>query len=171
MYPIASVTSPSGGTVAFNNIPQTFTHLQVRAFVRSAYGGSGGVNEDPFFRFNGNSYTFAGHSLQGNGSSAISTGYTGISYGDMSVGMANNYLSSNIFGAYIFDILDYTNTNKYKTIRMIGGYDANGSGDVRLSSSLLQSTDAITSISQFGGTATSGFVAGSTIQLYGITTA
>jgi len=43
--------------------------------------------------------------------------------------------------------LDYTNTNKNKVCRLLGGYDDNGnSGSVRLQSILWKNTSAITSI-------------------------
>ena len=67
----------------------------------------------------------------------------------------------------IIDILDYVNTNKYKTIRSISGHDANGSGIVQLGSELWQSTSAITSLA---GGANAGFLQYTTIQLYGIQT-
>ena len=66
------------------------------------------------------------------------------------------------------DILDYTNTNKNKTIRAIAGFDANGSGTAGLWSSVYLDTSAITSIAV--GTANSNFAAGSRLDLYGITT-
>jgi len=165
---IATVTSPSGGTISFTNIPQNYTHLQLRVYVRGTYTGSGGVNENPFFRFNGSTaYQFAGHSLFGNGT-GYSQSYTGINYGDLSIGFANAYLSSNVFGAYVIDILDYSNPNKNKTVRMFGGYDSNSIGAVGLSSTVMLTNDPIATISQFGGTSQTGFAAGSVIALYGI---
>ena len=166
---IATATSPSGGTVSFINIPQNYSHLQLRVFVRGTYTGSGSVNENPFFRLNGStSYQFAGHSLFASTSSAYSQGYTGINYGDLSIGMANAYLTANVFGCYIIDILDYTSTVKNKTIKMVGGYQQNGLGAVGLSSTIMLSNDPITTISQFGGTSQTGFAAGTSIALYGI---
>ena len=45
-----------------------------------------------------------------------------------------HYSSSSTYPlALVADILDYTNTNKYKTIRYIGGYDNNGSGEIQFS--------------------------------------
>jgi hypothetical protein len=53
---------------------------------------------------------------------------------------------TNMFGAGVIDILDYANTNKYKTSRLLGGEDLNGSGRVYLMSSNWQKTTAITQI-------------------------
>jgi hypothetical protein len=44
------------------------------------------------------------------------------------------------------DILDYANTSKNKTIRMLSGNDRNGSGDIILISGLWASTSAINQI-------------------------
>jgi hypothetical protein len=166
MFHIASISNPTGGSVAFNNIPQTFNHLQLRIFMRTTFNST---NENLFLRFNNATYSFAGHGLTGNGSSASSASYTGINYMDANV-MATNSYSSGVFASYIVDILDYSNTNKNKTVKFLGGFDANGSGFVSLNSGLLPSTSAITDISQIGGTATAGFVSGSRFDLYGITT-
>jgi hypothetical protein len=52
-----------------------------------------------------------------------------------------------MFGATVFDLLDYTNTNKYKTMRSLVGFDTNGgSASTGLSSGLWMSTSAVTSI-------------------------
>jgi hypothetical protein len=73
------------------------------------------------------------------------------SQGSMWIGgnTANNY-TSGIYAAHITDIMDYTNTGKYKTIKTLGGFDTNGTGTepghVTLTSGTYMSTDAITSI-------------------------
>lgn len=161
---IASVANPGGSVMSFTNIPQTFSHLQLRVFIRSTFNG----NENLFMRFNNNfSLQFAGHGLIGDGSSATSNSYTGANFAD-TIAVPNAAQSANIFGAYIIDILDYTNTNKNKTIRTIGGFDANGSGQVQLKSNLILTTGAITEITQLGGTATVGMATGTRADLYGI---
>jgi hypothetical protein len=69
-------------------------------------------------------------------------------------------------------LLDYQNTNKFKTIRNLQGFDANGDGSgaryyaIRFFSGLWQSTSAITSITI---TAPNGnWATGSSFALYGI---
>ena len=54
-----------------------------------------------------------------------------------------------MFSAHIIDILDYTNTNKYKTVRNLGGFDTNSAqyGYISLGSVSWRNTNAITSIS------------------------
>jgi hypothetical protein len=74
--------------------------------------------------------------------------------------------ASPIMGAGIIDILDYANTNKYKTARSLRGYDANGSGNMSLISGLWMNTAAISNITL---TARGGSVDQyTTFALYGI---
>ena len=56
------------------------------------------------------------------------------------------------FGAAIIDILDYASTSKNKTVRVLTGFDQNGSGNICLASGLWfrSSPAAITSISLAG---------------------
>jgi hypothetical protein len=74
--------------------------------------------------------------------------------------------ASNIFGAIIIDILDYTSTTKNKTIRMLGSYDSNGTGLAILKSGLwFKTPEAVTTIN-LG--ITTGWATGSRWDLYGI---
>ena len=160
MEPIASILVGSGGsnTIIFNDIPQTYKHLQLRALVRggsetgvnASYNGSGGTN----------------HALYGRG-----TTNTVGSFPDsiMTIGVtpdsANNAAA---FAAFVADILDYTNTNKFKTTRSLAGVEITGSGNSYLFflSGLWQSTNAISSISL---SLTSGIFSQNTrVSLYGI---
>ena len=134
---IATVTVGSGGAteINFTSIPSTFKHLQLRAFVDSS-AADGYMS----LRYNGDttSSNYRYHYLQGNGSSASA-----------GTGASAAYLPSTggtDGGAVIFDLLDYTDTNKYKTSRTINGWDSNGSGIIALQSGLWMSTAAITSI-------------------------
>ena len=162
---IASGTPAVGsGSFQFTNIPQTFTHLQMRVFFRGSDAGA--VSYSNVY-VNGDAYTsnYSMHNLLGDGSTAYSAGVA-------NAGGIGNLFSpgasstANVFAAGIVDVLDYTNTNKYKTLRILYGFDANGSGTVGLSSGMLKSTTAaITSIGMFNFTS----VAGCRFDLYGIT--
>ena len=123
----ARVGATSQVTILFDNIPQNYKHLQLRVFGRStgAYTYS-----SLYVRPNGDSglnYTF--HALTGDGSSATSSGR---GTGSDTVWSCQNITgatsTANNFGVVIVDILDYTDTNKRKTMRSYGGYDNNGSG-------------------------------------------
>jgi hypothetical protein len=166
---IATVTLGSSQTqIEFASIPTTYQHLHLRISGRStgAYTYS-----SVYLRLNndtGNNYTY--HALLGDGSSAQSYG-RGLA-GDNCV-VAQNISGAtsvtNNFGSVIVDILDYANTNKYKTTRSFGGYDNNGSGTpigtINLNSSLWNNTSAITNIKLF----TDGdFAANTKVALYGI---
>jgi hypothetical protein len=65
------------------------------------------------------------------------------------------------------DIVDYTNTNKYKTSRAFAGFDANGSGMLAVTSGLWMSTTAINSIT-FTSDASGNFAQYSSFALYGV---
>ena len=159
---IATTTVGGGGVteITFSSIPSTYAHLQIRAILRQANGESGQM------QFNGDTATnYATHSLSGDGATAtgaISTTRTTIPIERLG-GLAT---VANTFTGCIIDILDYKNTTKYKTVRMLSGHDENGSGYVNLESGLWQSTSAITSIRFFTG----GNVYGQYTQyaLYGI---
>jgi hypothetical protein len=144
---IATVTVGSGGAanVEFTSIPSTYTHLQVRALTRETYGSFPGFSYLQFNNDTGNNY--AVHLISGNGSTA-STGVV-TSAGIIYTGPVGG-TTANTFGGMIIDILDYANTNKYKTARYLTGADNNSSGEIRFGSGLWQSTNAITSIKLFG---------------------
>jgi hypothetical protein len=67
----------------------------------------------------------------------------------------------------VVDILDYANTNKYKTTRNLMGFDYNGSGTIRSISGLWMSTSAINSITLTTGTS-SNWQGDTQFALYGI---
>ena len=147
---------------AFSNIPQTFTHLELRIFARSTETGSV-VNM--YGRFNADgSAIYGGHTLAGDGSGASSGSY--LAYDAWEVGAFPAASSTaNVFGVSVIQILDYTNTNKFKTVRNLIGADFNGSGNVSLRSALWRSTAAISSINFTYPPLASG----SRFDLYGIT--
>ena len=138
---IATVTVGSGGSasVSFTSIPADYTHLQVRCLAKANNAGSS--FEVINMTINGNNLT-KNHYLYGNGSSAL--GGVGANNAVINVPSAG-YTS--IFAGAVMDILDYTNTNKNKTIRTLGGVDANGAGEIVLYSNLYAvNTNAITSL-------------------------
>jgi hypothetical protein len=72
-----------------------------------------------------------------------------------------------MYGVGVIDLLDYTNTNKYKTKRAISGLDVNGSGGgIDIDSSLWMNTNAVTSIKLFPDVGS--LVQYSTFALYGV---
>lgn len=164
---IATVTVGSGGasTVTFSSIPSTYQHLQIRAFARLNNSGVNGTgllvyNSDT----NTNNYTY--HELWGSGTAVNAYGTAAPENNQLVAFTGGTALTSN-FGAVVTDILDYANSNKYKTMRNFGGYDNNGSGQIRLNSGLWMNTAAITSITLTPNAGTA-FVEYSQFALYGI---
>jgi hypothetical protein len=161
---IATVVTPNSNTVTFSSIPSTYTHLQIRIMGRTTNSGAGG--EYCRLRYNGDTGSnYADHYLKGDGSTA-SAGADTTQTANYIERFANATNSSSIFGVAVIDILDYANTNKYKTLRSLGAYDANGSGNIFLYSGLWMSTSAITSISLISNSG--NWADYTSIALYGI---
>ena len=167
---LATATVPSGGasSIIFSGIPQTYTHLQLRAVLRDN-SGTGGL---AFIRSKVNadatSGNYYGQYLYGSGSAASAAATAGATNGLLCGFVANNTNTANTFCSSIIDILDYTNTNKYKTFRSLTGADFNDTnGGVALISGLYMSTTAISSI-EITPDAGTGFVQYSSIGLFGV---
>ena len=162
---IATISVGSGGasSISFTSIPSTFTHLQIRGIARS-----GRASTQDEYKINYNSDTgnnYSRHSVVGYGSGVEATGF--VSQSHWRAGwFAGNNLTANGFGAAVFDILDYTNTNKYKTGRGFTSYDGNGNGNSGFVSGVWLSTSAITQIDITP--AFSSFLQYSSFALYGI---
>lgn len=164
---LAAVTlSASTSSVTFADIPTGYKHLQIRALTRTDRSDT---NEFMTVRFNSDTGTnYAYHSLYGNGSSAGAADTGTSTATPWSATTAGGNAGASMFGAVILDILDYQNTNKYKTLRSLSGTDQNATtGRIYFQSNLWQSTSAITSITV---TPTHGtnFVTYSRFALYGV---
>lgn len=163
-----TVSSTAVSSITFAGIPTGYKHLQIRFIARDNRATTGFDNM--MMKFNsGASATYSWHRLAGSGTAAASVASPSsgdISLSEAAIGRANN--TSGIFGAGIIDILDYTDTNKYKTIRALHGGDANGSGSIVLTSGLWYgSTNAITSI-DFTAENASSFTQYSQLALFGV---
>ena len=162
---IATVTSSgSAGSLTFSSIPSTYKHLQIRGILRTNDTGAWNNQGMQFNSDTATNYNY--HTLWGDGTSATSGAATSTSSYNDFMRAASNSLTAGIFGASVVDILDYANTSKYKTVRVLAGGDSNGAGMVGLTSGLWRSTSAITSITIIpsGGTA----IQYSSFALYGI---
>jgi hypothetical protein len=166
-----SILSSDTGTVTFSSIPQNFTHLQLRCFVRGASApGSPTSLGSIYVRFNGDGGTnYSNHDLYSDGGTAGVTNYTNDTVIRLSrcAPLANN--TANYFGVGIFDIFDYTSATKHKTSTPNGGCDTNhsasGGGAIVFGSGCWRNTAAINSITIF----TDGnLVTGSRMSLYGL---
>jgi hypothetical protein len=161
---IATATgNGSAFEITFSSIPSTYAHLQIRCIANAS-----NVNTAMNMRINGDTGSnYTRHRLIGNGSSASAAGSTSLTE-IPALGNAGLPTTSNTYGVFIWDILDYTNTSKYKTVRYLSGQDSNGSGGVDLGSGLWLNTNAITSITLKSNDSGGVYNTASTFALYGI---
>lgn len=126
-------------SISFTVIPGTYKHLQIRALTLYGTADLSGL-----IRFNSDSgANYSWHWILGNGSAASATASVNASHGIVGIGATS---TANTPGGFVADILDYTDTNKYTTVRDLAGTDANGNGYVSLRSSLWRNTAAVTTI-------------------------
>lgn len=170
MFPIATATvsGSSTTTVTFSSIPQTFTHLEIRAVFNNTNSVAG---NSTYIRFNADGGTnYNSHYMLGTGSAVVTGNYGGSGPWGWFGNYPTNIASTR--AVTIASVLDYTNTNKAKVVKVNNGYDSN-TNDVQGSwifSTLWTSTAAITSLSLNATGAGNVFTAGSRFDLYGIST-
>jgi hypothetical protein len=160
-----------GGTaqssITFTSIPSTFKHLQVRLISRE--NGTNPGQAPLWLRFNsdsGNNYSWHRFYGIGSGTPGADSGTT-TDWILAGIGAENSNPANN-FSATIFDVLDYANTSKNKTIRGLSGEDVNGAGGyIGFHSGLWRNTNAITSMTIYPN-ATQSFIQYSQFALYGI---
>ena len=143
-YPIQTIVVPSLGaaSVSFTNIPQNFTHLQLRCAIRTNT-----KTQDYMKILYNNTDVVARHGwYTSNAGTPVALGGTGAT--DMG---AIPFLTDpgGVFDYAIIDILDYSNINKTKVIKAQSGYDLNGvstNGQFVYISAFYNSTAPITSL-------------------------
>ena len=160
---IATATVTTSTTVAFTDIPQNYTHLQIRWQARN---NAAVTTADVRMKMNGNpgvTYTY----VYTNGSGTI----TGSAIGsDSAVILGRSTGASSTatyFGAGIYDLFDYTNTTTFKSSFGINTDNQNTFGNHFYNGSTFLSTSAITSLT-ITSEGSDLFVSGSTFALYGI---
>jgi hypothetical protein len=168
MQPIytRTISGTSTGLVTFNNIPQTFTDLVVKASIRISQTGN--LFFDPKFYFNNDtSLSYAQTQLYGTGSS-VNTGRDATSttmqlYVNSDSSTASTFSNSEIYipnyGGSIFKSCysdSVTESNSTSTVLQF------------LEAYSYRSTSPITRL-DFNATGALYFMAGSTFTLYGIT--
>ena len=154
----------SSATISFSSIPATYKHLQIRFIARVTNADTA---NNQFLQFNSDTgANYSWHLIEGDGAAATSNGLANYNYtfaGRVSAATA----AAGIMGVGIIDILDYANTNKYKTIKTLSGQDRNGGGVARFDSGNWRNTAAITSI-QLINSSTTNYTTDSQFALYGI---
>jgi hypothetical protein len=165
----STVSGTTTGSVTFSSIPQTYSHLQLRVFARTLTVAT--TEAMYLYNFNNNSGSTGSstHYLTGDGA----TVYVGANLNQYSSYLGTMPAASALastFGVSITDVLDYTNTNKNKTLRTLFGYDRNGAGELGLVGNVpltLPGTAAVTTLT-VALTGGNYFAAGSNMALYGI---
>ena len=159
---ISTVTVGAGGSssIDFTSIPSTYKHLQIRVAALTS------SSADTYIRVNTLTTGYPQHILYGTGSTASSYADTSSYSGFVWLLNGSGTTTAPVVG--IIDVLDYSATTKNKTFKSINGWDANGSGQIQLSSGFSTSlgTSAITSISIVRSSGS--FSQYSSFALYGI---
>jgi hypothetical protein len=145
---ITTVSVGSGGnaSITFSSIPSTFKHLQIRGISRS--NNATVANNSIGIRLNSDTGSnYNSHFISGTGDGGTLSAFTfgTDTYMYLPTGGGNGATAS-VFGAFIIDILDYTNTSKNTVVRSLSGVDSNGSGNLRFASGLWMNTNAVTTI-------------------------
>lgn len=156
--------STATASITFAGIPTGYKHLQLRILARTTYvdTNSGGI-----LNFNSDSGgNYAWHRLYGDGGTVTANGNANATFARIDR-MPASTATGNVFGVFIVDILDYANSSKNKTVKSLGGYDANGNGWVSLNSSLWMNTSPISSIT-FANADGGNLVQYSQAALYGV---
>jgi hypothetical protein len=169
---IATQVVGSGGTasITFSSIPSSYKHLQIRCLARTNQSTDGGSSI--YMRLNADTGSnYSRHFVGGYSGASAATEAIGVANSDFMytfVSAAGNNLS-NVFGASVIDLFDYSLTSKFKTSRSVGGYNQNNAGGYAYSyfmSNNWRNTNAVTSITLYP--ATGSFVQYSHFALYGI---
>jgi hypothetical protein len=164
MFALATVSLTStASSVVFSDIPTNYTHLQIRALAPVGNFITG------ILRFNTDSGTnYMRHRLLSNGVNAPQSTASSTSATYIDIASDNGFGRSSYPYNMIIDILDYSNTSKNKTVRMLAGFETNATdgGEVCLQSGLWRSTSSISTVTF---ALTSGnYPAKTTFALYGI---
>lgn len=167
---IATFAIGAGGSsvITFNSIPQNYSHLQIRAFVKSGRATYG--NDSMAMSFNSVATGYWWQQMTGEGSGASATGNPGAG------GLLGSWIgaagSTSTFAPVVIDILDYSDTNKNKTYKSLSGIDINGTvagigGTLGMFSGCWFNVSAITRI-DFAANSGTNFSQYSHFALYGI---
>jgi hypothetical protein len=152
----------SSGVITFSSIPSTYKHLQVRAFVKD----TGATGTEVQVTFNSDTAAnYSRHRLTGDGSSAAAFGQANTSNIPF-LGQVGIPTAGATYGVFVIDVLEYANTNIYKTLRVLSGQDSNGSGGVDFTSGSWRNTAAVSTLTV--SLSASNYTTDTSIALYGI---
>ena len=173
IVPIKTITVEAGGSssILFDNIPQIYKHLHVRASFRSNFNSGSNTLGSFYIRPNsdsGSNYFYAGMVMDGGGMGheQVNSGAT-TWYHPRTAPLA--LATANVFGVSVWDIFDYTNNSRWKTAQATGGVAQNtGAGSSEAWTKFIstwRNTSPITSLFCFTD---NNFVEHSRVTLYGV---
>lgn len=158
-----TVLGSNSASVSLSSIPQTYKHLQIRLVKLNPSSVSAYLN----IQMNGvTSGSYSSHLLFGNGSTVGSNAGNGSSATSIFGGTTATNATTHA-AVQIIDILDYTSTSKYKTVRYLNGYANGANNGIELGSGLFMSTSAVTSV-DFSNQSSNQFATGSRFSIYGL---
>ena len=145
---------------------RSYQHLQIRCISRTNRADTNDFITVQFNSDTGANYAY--HSLYGTGAAANGNDTGTSQTTPWSSATAGGNASASMFGASVIDILDFSNTNKYKTLRALSGTDQNSTtGRLYFMSNLWQNSNAISTI-KISPTYGTSFAQYSQFALYGI---
>ncbi len=148
--PLANITlGSSASSVTFSNIPNTYRDLVL------VVNGTAGPTNDIKLNFNGSTSGYSWVAMFGQASGPVSNSGS-LSYANI------HYCASADRYSIITNIMDYSDTNKYKQILNRSGQSA----QVFATTNRWENTNAITSIALAPQTGT--FASNSVFELYGV---
>ena len=144
-----TVGGAGASSVTFSSIPATYKHLQIRCIMRDT--GTAADWNNVYATFNGDTAAnYSTHYIRAYGATAdiYASGFANTS--NMWVGLLPSSFASygTSYAATVIDILDYADTNKYKTLRSLNGSDTNSAtyGYANFGSGSWRSTSAVNSV-------------------------
>jgi hypothetical protein len=157
------VASGSQATVTFDNIPQTYKHLQIRGIIQNtATSVNSGWLQG---RFNNDSSASYSYHIASAYNAAPQAGSAGSQTAMLVADSSNS--GNGTYGPFIIDVLDYSLTTKYKnTFSKNGVIGGTSFAEHNYNSGIYTSTSAITRIDMW--TASYNWNTYSHIALYGI---
>jgi hypothetical protein len=143
-YEIAKYVVPTGdiASVTFS-IPSDYRHIRFEISCQnSSSSNSSGWLVGNFNNDTTSSYSY--HILSGSGSSASSSG--GLTSAPIFGDINNNGSGSSIFAPSVIDLVDYNSRSKYKTFKVLTGFDNNSWGEMYSVTGNWRSLEPITSV-------------------------
>ena len=160
------VLTSSASSVTFTGLGSytDYKHLQIRGVLQNA-GTAVNLQHEKII-FNSDTGTnYAYHELGGNGSSVVSNATSSTDRLLMRQISCSDAGGSQ-YGAFVLDVLDFSNASKNTTVRYFGGLPATNEKFVILGSGVWVNTNAVTSI-EIVNYSSLDYQAGSRISLYG----